>query len=187
MMVLEFDQPIQSLPTFGEAYGNNGGGGSYDDLRRAGAVVPKKKGWSDATKQAITRIPSWSKMDIPMNRGIGCVNLRAPLNILLPSFSHCQLIVVSNGFIRGLGEDLKPLTFSFHDKWKSKKKIIRGQKGQFQLRGTNAGLALAIITVGIYLPCYDIFRNWFEEFATENAPSMTPYAPLLVGSLSRSV
>ncbi|KAI3739854.1 hypothetical protein L2E82_30266 [Cichorium intybus] len=32
--------------------------------------------------------------------------------------------------------------------------------------------------VGIYLPCYDIFRNWFEEFAAENAPSMAPYAPL---------
>nr|KAJ0198760.1 hypothetical protein LSAT_V11C600315580 [Lactuca sativa] len=54
-------------------------------------------------------------------------------------------------------------------------------------RGTNAGLALAIPTVGIYLPCYDIFRNWFEEFAAENAPSMTPYAPLLAGSLSRSL
>ncbi|KAL7592042.1 hypothetical protein Lser_V15G32954 [Lactuca serriola] len=53
-------------------------------------------------------------------------------------------------------------------------KIIR-QEGFGRLwRGTNAGLALAIPTVGIYLPCYDIFRNWFEEFAVENAPSMTP-------------
>nr|KAJ0197353.1 hypothetical protein LSAT_V11C700358720 [Lactuca sativa] len=51
-------------------------------------------------------------------------------------------------------------------------------------RGTNADLALAIPTVGIYLPCYDIFRNWFEEFAAENAPSMTPYAPLLVGTMA---
>nr|KAJ0217855.1 hypothetical protein LSAT_V11C300104660 [Lactuca sativa] len=50
-------------------------------------------------------------------------------------------------------------------------------------RGTNAGLALVTPTVGIYLPCYDIFRNWFEEFAAENAPSMTPYAPLLVGTI----
>ncbi|CAI9274129.1 unnamed protein product [Lactuca saligna] len=66
-------------------------------------------------------------------------------------------------------------------------KIIR-QEGFGRLwRGTNAGLALAIPTVGIYLPCYDIFRNWFEEFAAENAPSMTPYAPLLAGSLSRSL
>nr|KAJ0225917.1 hypothetical protein LSAT_V11C100037440 [Lactuca sativa] len=53
-------------------------------------------------------------------------------------------------------------------------KIIR-QEGFGRLwRGTNAGLALAIPTVGIYLPCYDIFRNWFEDFAAENAPSMTP-------------
>nr|KAJ0200218.1 hypothetical protein LSAT_V11C600317320 [Lactuca sativa] len=58
-------------------------------------------------------------------------------------------------------------------------KIIRQGFGRLW-RGTNAGLALAIPTVGIYLPCYDIFRNWFEEFAAENAPSMTPYAPLLV-------
>nr|KAJ0223898.1 hypothetical protein LSAT_V11C200100360 [Lactuca sativa] len=66
-------------------------------------------------------------------------------------------------------------------------KIIR-QEGFARLwRGTNAGLALAIPTVGIYLPCYDIFRNWFEEFAAENAPGMTPYAPLLAGSLSRSL
>lgn len=66
-------------------------------------------------------------------------------------------------------------------------KIIR-QEGVARLwRGTNAGLALAVPTVGIYLPCYDIFRNWFEEFAAQNAPSMTPYAPLLAGSLSRSL
>uniref|UniRef100_A0A6V7QVP3 Mitochondrial carrier protein MTM1 n=1 Tax=Ananas comosus var. bracteatus TaxID=296719 RepID=A0A6V7QVP3_ANACO len=39
-------------------------------------------------------------------------------------------------------------------------------------RGTNAGLALAIPTVGIYLPCYDIFRNWIEDFTTCNAPSL---------------
>ncbi|KAF5771427.1 putative mitochondrial carrier domain superfamily [Helianthus annuus] len=66
-------------------------------------------------------------------------------------------------------------------------KIIR-QEGVARLwRGTNAGLALAVPTVGIYLPCYDIFRNWFEEFSAQNAPSMTPYAPLLAGSLSRSL
>ncbi|CAI9303964.1 unnamed protein product [Lactuca saligna] len=59
-------------------------------------------------------------------------------------------------------------------------KIIR-QEGFGRLwRGTNAGLALAIPTVGIYLPCYDIFRNWFEEFAAQTTPSMTPYAPLLL-------
>ncbi|XP_074374463.1 mitochondrial carrier protein MTM1-like [Apium graveolens] len=54
-------------------------------------------------------------------------------------------------------------------------------------RGTNAGLALAVPTVGIYLPCYDIFRNYLEEFTAKNAPIMTPYTPLLAGSLARSL
>ncbi|KAL5993536.1 hypothetical protein ACLOJK_014461 [Asimina triloba] len=54
-------------------------------------------------------------------------------------------------------------------------------------RGTNAALALAIPTVGIYLPCYDIFRNWIEEFTGHNAPGLTPYAPLVAGTLARSL
>ncbi|KAI8031630.1 Mitochondrial carrier protein MTM1 [Camellia lanceoleosa] len=66
-------------------------------------------------------------------------------------------------------------------------KIIR-QEGFARLwRGTNAGLALAVPTVGIYLPCYDIFRNQLEEFTAQNIPSMTPYAPLIAGSLARSL
>lgn len=66
-------------------------------------------------------------------------------------------------------------------------KIIR-QEGIARLwRGTNAGLALAVPTVGIYLPCYDIFRNWLEEFTAQYAPSVTPYAPFIAGSLARSL
>ncbi|XP_028102636.1 mitochondrial carrier protein MTM1 isoform X1 [Camellia sinensis] len=66
-------------------------------------------------------------------------------------------------------------------------KIIR-QEGFARLwRGTNAGLALAVPTVGIYLPCYDIFCNQLEEFTAQNIPSMTPYAPLIAGSLARSL
>ncbi|CAH9069927.1 unnamed protein product [Cuscuta europaea] len=66
-------------------------------------------------------------------------------------------------------------------------KIIR-QEGFSRLwRGTNAGLALAVPTVGIYLPCYDIFRNKLEEYTSKNAPSLTPYTPLLAGSLARSL
>ncbi|XP_059629100.1 mitochondrial carrier protein MTM1-like [Cornus florida] len=66
-------------------------------------------------------------------------------------------------------------------------KIIR-QEGFGRLwRGTNAALALAVPTVGIYLPCYDIFRNWLEEFTAQNAPGMTPYTPLVAGSLARSL
>lgn len=66
-------------------------------------------------------------------------------------------------------------------------KIVR-QEGVARLwRGTNASLALAIPTVGIYLPCYDIFRNYLEGFLGQNIPSLTPYAPLLAGSLARSL
>ncbi|XP_044507068.1 mitochondrial carrier protein MTM1-like [Mangifera indica] len=66
-------------------------------------------------------------------------------------------------------------------------KIIR-QEGFSRLwRGTNAGLALAVPTVGIYLPFYDMFRNWLEDLTAQNAPSATPYVPLVAGSLARSL
>ncbi|KAJ9556118.1 hypothetical protein OSB04_010732, partial [Centaurea solstitialis] len=66
-------------------------------------------------------------------------------------------------------------------------KIIR-QEGVGRLwRGTSASLALSVPTVGIYLPCYDIFRNYLEEFSSQNAPSMTPYVPLVAGSVARSL
>lgn len=66
-------------------------------------------------------------------------------------------------------------------------KIVQ-QEGFARLwRGTNAGLALAVPTVGIYLPCYDIFRNRLEEFTAKSAPIATPYVPLVAGSLARSL
>ncbi|XP_062192117.1 mitochondrial carrier protein MTM1-like [Phragmites australis] len=66
-------------------------------------------------------------------------------------------------------------------------KVVR-QEGFGRLwRGTNAGLALAVPTVGIYLPCYDIFRNWIEDFTRSNAPGLTPFAPLVAGSVARSL
>lgn len=66
-------------------------------------------------------------------------------------------------------------------------KIIR-QEGFSRLwRGTNAGLALAVPTVGIYLPCYDIFRNWMEGLAAQHMPGAMPYVPLVAGSLARSL
>ncbi|XP_073274756.1 mitochondrial carrier protein MTM1-like [Primulina huaijiensis] len=66
-------------------------------------------------------------------------------------------------------------------------KIIQ-QEGFSRLwRGTNAGLALAVPTVGIYLPCYDIFHNMLEEFAVQSAPILEPYTPLLAGSMARSL
>ncbi|PIN08771.1 Mitochondrial carrier protein CGI-69 [Handroanthus impetiginosus] len=66
-------------------------------------------------------------------------------------------------------------------------KIIRQEGFSGLWRGTNAGLALAVPTVGIYLPCYDIFCNQLEEFTSKNAPGLTPYAPLVAGSLARSL
>ncbi|XP_004494794.3 mitochondrial carrier protein MTM1 isoform X1 [Cicer arietinum] len=66
-------------------------------------------------------------------------------------------------------------------------KVIR-QEGFTRLwRGTNASLALAMPSVGIYMPCYDIFRNFMEEYTTQNAPKLTPYVPLVAGSLARSM
>ncbi|XVF53450.1 hypothetical protein PTKIN_Ptkin05aG0100300 [Pterospermum kingtungense] len=66
-------------------------------------------------------------------------------------------------------------------------KIIR-QEGFSRLwRGTNAGLALAVPTVGIYLPCYDVFRNWMEGLTAQHMPAATPYVPLVAGSLARSL
>lgn len=66
-------------------------------------------------------------------------------------------------------------------------KIIR-QEGMARLwRGTNAGLALAVPMVGIYLPFYDLFRNRLEELSRENAPATTIFVPLAAGSLARSL
>ncbi|XP_055817164.1 mitochondrial carrier protein MTM1-like [Solanum dulcamara] len=66
-------------------------------------------------------------------------------------------------------------------------KVIR-QEGFTRLwRGTNASLTLAIPSVGIYLPLYDIFCNSMEEYTLRNIPIATPYVPLVAGSLARSI
>ncbi|KAL3829728.1 hypothetical protein ACJIZ3_018530 [Penstemon smallii] len=66
-------------------------------------------------------------------------------------------------------------------------KVIR-QEGLSRLwRGTNASLALAVPSVGVYMPLYDIFRNYMEELTSRNVPTLTPYVPMVAGSLSRSI
>ncbi|XP_074291660.1 mitochondrial carrier protein MTM1-like [Silene latifolia] len=66
-------------------------------------------------------------------------------------------------------------------------KIVR-QEGVTRLwRGTNAGLALAIPMVGIYMPFYDVFRIRMEQLADEHAPNMEPYVPFVAGALARSL
>ncbi|XP_063943875.1 mitochondrial carrier protein MTM1 isoform X2 [Daucus carota subsp. sativus] len=65
---------------------------------------------------------------------------------------------------------------------------VTQQEGIARLwRGTYASLALAIPTVGIYLPCYDILRNSLEELTSRNSPSLTPYVPLVSGAVARSL
>lgn len=66
-------------------------------------------------------------------------------------------------------------------------KIIR-QEGFARLwRGTNAALALAVPTVGIYLPCYDVFRNKLEEFTSKSAPSFVMFTPLVASTMARTL
>uniref|UniRef100_A0A0D9UYG9 Mitochondrial carrier protein n=1 Tax=Leersia perrieri TaxID=77586 RepID=A0A0D9UYG9_9ORYZ len=66
-------------------------------------------------------------------------------------------------------------------------KVTR-QEGIFRLwRGTAASLALAVPTVGIYLPSYDLLRNWIEEYSDHSFPKLRPYAPLIAGSVARSL
>ncbi|KAK6117712.1 hypothetical protein DH2020_048564 [Rehmannia glutinosa] len=66
-------------------------------------------------------------------------------------------------------------------------KIVRQEGFSALWRGTNAGLALALPTVGIYLPCYDIFCHQLEDFTARNYSGLTPYVPLVAGSLARSL
>ncbi|XP_022147462.1 mitochondrial carrier protein MTM1 isoform X3 [Momordica charantia] len=54
-------------------------------------------------------------------------------------------------------------------------------------KGTFDVFNKVIRQVGIYMPCYDIFRNFMEDFTTENAPGLTPYVPLVAGSIARSL
>ncbi|CAL9101045.1 unnamed protein product [Musa textilis] len=66
-------------------------------------------------------------------------------------------------------------------------KVIK-QEGFVRLwRGTNASLVLAVPTVGIYLPCYDMLRNWMEYITVNSYPNLTPYVPLLAGSAARTL
>ncbi|GLT59041.1 hypothetical protein SLA2020_318860 [Shorea laevis] len=66
-------------------------------------------------------------------------------------------------------------------------KVIRQEGFNRLWRGTYASIALAVPTVGIYLPCYDTFRNLMEDFTTRSAPNLTPYVPLVAGSVARSL
>ncbi|KNA12375.1 hypothetical protein SOVF_126480 [Spinacia oleracea] len=93
----------------------------------------------------------------------------------------------ARGGIQGTVSMCPPDCFQYKGTLDVMYKIAR-QEGITRLwRGTNAGLALAIPMVGIYLPFYDVFRVRMEEFAAENAPSVGPYVPFVAGALARSL
>ncbi|KAL3690272.1 hypothetical protein R1sor_016581 [Riccia sorocarpa] len=87
----------------------------------------------------------------------------------------------------GIAPLCPPACFQYKSTFDVFNKVIR-QEGFFRLwRGTNAALAIAIPTVGIYLPCYDVLREKLEASAAENAPKLKPYAPFVAGSAARSI
>eukprot|EP01018_Ginkgo_biloba_P004375 Gb_35137 [translate_table: standard] len=122
---------------------------------------------------------------------ITTINLQILFSSLLANFKvfaemKCPPVCPRGGAL-GMTPLCPPSCFEYKGALDVFYKIIR-QEGFFRLwRGTNAGLALAVPTVGIYLPCYDIFRDWLEGFSNKNAPQLTPYAPLVAGSLARSL
>ncbi|XP_008791461.1 mitochondrial carrier protein MTM1-like [Phoenix dactylifera] len=93
----------------------------------------------------------------------------------------------ARGGIFGSGPVCPPDCFQYKGTMDVFYKVVRQEGFRRLWRGTNAALALAVPTVGIYLPCYDIFRNWIEQFTACNAPNLTPYGPLVAGSLARSL
>uniref|UniRef100_A0ACD5VEL2 Uncharacterized protein n=1 Tax=Avena sativa TaxID=4498 RepID=A0ACD5VEL2_AVESA len=89
--------------------------------------------------------------------------------------------------LNGLGPSCSPECFEYRGTVDVFSKITR-QEGISKLwRGTGASLALAVPTVGIYLPCYDLLRNWIEEYSDHSYPELRPYAPLIAGSVARSL
>ncbi|RZC56669.1 hypothetical protein C5167_015525 [Papaver somniferum] len=56
----------------------------------------------------------------------------------------------------------------------------------FQYKGTLDVFSKIVRQVGIYLPCYDIFRNRIQALTADHAPHLTPYAPFVAGAVARS-
>ncbi|CAL4952467.1 unnamed protein product [Urochloa decumbens] len=93
----------------------------------------------------------------------------------------------STGGVNGFGPSCSPECFQYRGTMDVFSKVTR-QEGLFRLwRGTGASLALAVPTVGIYLPSYDLLRNRIEEYSDHNCPELRPYAPLISGSIARSL
>ena len=61
------------------------------------------------------------------------------------------------------------------------RKIVRYEGIKTLWKGTNLNMLMAIPTVGIYLPCYDILYNHLKNNGFGN------YAPILAGAISRAM
>ncbi|KAK9757857.1 hypothetical protein RND81_01G190800 [Saponaria officinalis] len=110
-----------------------------------------------------------------------CVPTCTESNAMLPELKSARS---HNGVVFGEGAACSECS-TYRGTFDVFTKVTR-QEGFSRLwRGTNASLALAIPTVGIYLPCYDILRNYLEDCTEHHAPMLTPYSPLVAGSAAR--
>ncbi|GMH21730.1 hypothetical protein Nepgr_023572 [Nepenthes gracilis] len=113
-----------------------------------------------------------------------CGTTRFDTNMMFPGLSSLQSC---NREVAGGASVCPPECSRYKGTMDVFYKVIR-QEGFSRLwRGTNASLAIAIPTVGIYMPCYDVLRNYIEELTQQNAPNLTPYVPLVAGSVARSL
>ncbi|XP_011650718.1 mitochondrial carrier protein MTM1 isoform X1 [Cucumis sativus] len=106
-------------------------------------------------------------------------------NTVIPNL-RCSSVSSSRSLL-GLEPNCSPECNRYTGTFDVFNKVIRQEGFRRLWRGTYASLTLAVPTVGIYMPCYDIFRNLMEDFTTKNAPSLTPYVPLVAGSTARSL
>ncbi|KAF2949153.1 mitochondrial carrier protein MTM1 isoform X2 [Oryza sativa Japonica Group] len=104
-----------------------------------------------------------------------------------PIWSDFRCYPWCNPGMNGLGPSCSSECFQYRGTMDVFYKVTK-QEGVFRLwRGTAASLALAVPTVGIYLPSYDLLRNWIEEYSDHSFPKLRPYAPLIAGSVARSL
>ncbi|KAH0902532.1 hypothetical protein HID58_042035, partial [Brassica napus] len=129
----------------------------------------------DMLLDSIASSSCWSSYSHPLSDAIGRMAFFGP-NIMFTDL-RCSPSCSRAG-VHGTVSICPPDCFQYKGTFDVFTKIIR-QEGMARLwRGTNAGLALAVPMVGIYLPWYDLFRNRLEELSRENAPATTIFVPL---------
>ncbi|KAF3328648.1 mitochondrial carrier protein MTM1-like protein [Carex littledalei] len=106
-------------------------------------------------------------------------------NPMWPDF-RCYPSCSPNG-LHGSGPACNPECFQYKGTMDVFYKIGRQEGFGTLWRGTGASLLLAVPTVGIYLPSYDLLRNWIEGYTNQSYPHLTPYAPLFAGPIARTL